>query len=183
MLTLVDGLIDSRGAATQGWHGHVLPSSSATGASSKETTTTTTPPGCFQQRRSKPRQPAWPHSSVSSNFGGHQPHSDGNTEPGAGEQLTTQWHTQSQGEPQQHPQIQQQGHRRARRQKRGSTTPIPTDSKVSSNSEQVSKAQGASVEKLATRRGPLELIHILEWVVEQSSTSIPLAPKHPHDQN
>jgi hypothetical protein len=60
---------------------------------------------------------------------------------------------------------------------------IATDGTVSSNSEWASKAQGASVEKQATRRGSQELIGILERVVEQLSMSIPLAPKHPHDQN
>ena len=58
--------------------------------------------------------------------------------------------------------------------KRGSATPmVATYSKVLSNGE------GASVETSRQKRAMRELFGILEQVVEQSSTSIPLPPKHP----
>jgi hypothetical protein len=62
---------------------------------------------------------------------------------------------------------------------------------ISSNSEQARKARGLQLRSnLATarkdkvrKRATREQISILERVVEQASTSIPLPPKHPHDRN
>jgi preprotein translocase subunit SecD len=64
-------------------------------------------------------------------------------------------------------------------------------SNISSNSKQARKARGlqlrsdyATARKDEVRkRATQEQISILERVVEQVSMSIPLPPKHPHDQN
>jgi hypothetical protein len=62
--------------------------------------------------------------------------------------------------------------------------------KVSSSGERARKARAqlrsdhaAARKDEVRKRATRELIGILEQVVEQSSTRIPLRPKHPHDQN